>query len=74
MDVMAEVGACCVAEVMGTELYTLTPDTVVASARRLAFDNGIDHLLVLDNGTLDRDRLPRGSANGAARTPSSASA
>jgi CBS domain-containing protein len=35
MDVMAEVGACCVAEVMGTELYTLTPDTVVASARRL---------------------------------------
>jgi CBS domain-containing protein len=52
MDVMAEVGACCVAEVMGTELYTLTPDTVVASARRLAFDNGIEHLLVLDNGTL----------------------
>ena len=52
MNVMAEVGACCVAEVMGTELYTLTPDTVVASARRLAFDNGIEHLLVLDNGTL----------------------
>jgi CBS domain-containing protein len=52
MNVMAEVGACCVAEVMGTELYTLTPDTVVASAQRLALDNGIDHLLVLDNGTL----------------------
>ena len=52
MDVMAEVGSCCVAEVMGTELYTLTPDTVVASARRLAFENEIDHLLVLDNGTL----------------------
>ena len=52
MDVMAEVGSCCVAEVMGTELYTLTPDTVVASAQRLAFDNGVDHLLVLDNGTL----------------------
>jgi CBS domain-containing protein len=52
MNVMAEVGACSVAEVMGTELYTLTPDTVVASAKRLAFDNGIDHLLVLDNGTL----------------------
>lgn len=52
MNVLAEVGACCVAEVMGTELYTLTPDTVVASARRLAFENGIDHLLVLDNGTL----------------------
>jgi CBS domain-containing protein len=52
MDVMAEVGACFVAEVMGTELYTLTPDTAVASAQRLAFDNGIDHLLVLDHGTL----------------------
>jgi len=52
MNVMAEVGACSVAEVMGTELYTLTPDTVVASAKRLAIDNGIDHLLVLDNGTL----------------------
>jgi CBS domain-containing protein len=52
MDVMAEVAECCVAEVMGTELYTLTPDTVVASARRLAVDNGIEHLLVLDNGTL----------------------
>lgn len=52
MDVMAEVGSCCVAEVMGTELYTLTPDTVVASAQRLAFDNGVEHLLVLENGTL----------------------
>jgi CBS domain-containing protein len=52
MNVLAEVGACCVAEVMGTELYTLTPDTTAAAARRLANDNGIDHLLVLDNGTL----------------------
>jgi acetoin utilization protein AcuB len=52
MNIMAEVAACSVAEVMRTELYTLTPDTVVASAKRLAFDNGIDHLLVLDNGTL----------------------
>src|SRR3954468_20486425 len=52
MDVLAEVGSCCVAEVMGTELYTLTPDTVIASAQRLAFDNGVEHLLVLENGTL----------------------
>jgi CBS domain-containing protein len=52
MNVMAEVGACFVAEVMGTELYTLTPDTVVASAQRLALENGIDHILVLDHGTL----------------------
>jgi CBS domain-containing protein len=37
---------------MGTELFTLTPDTVVASAKRLARDNGVEHLLVLDNGTL----------------------
>jgi CBS domain-containing protein len=53
MDLMSEeVGSCSVAEVMGTELYTLTPDTVVASAKRLARDNGIEHLLVLDNGAL----------------------
>jgi CBS domain-containing protein len=52
MDVTSETGSCYVAEVMGTELFTLTPDTVVASAQRLAVDNGIDHLLVLDNGTL----------------------
>jgi CBS domain-containing protein len=48
----AEAGSCHVTEVMGTELFTLTPDTVVASARRLAFDYGIRHLLVLDEGTL----------------------
>src|SRR3954462_9264834 len=53
MDLTSEdVGSCCVAEIMGTELYTLTPDTVVASAKRLARENGIEHLLVLDNGTL----------------------
>jgi CBS domain-containing protein len=53
MDLTSEqVGSCCVAEVMGTELYTLTPDTVVASAQRLALNNGVQHLLVLDNGTL----------------------
>jgi CBS domain-containing protein len=49
---VADSGSCQVTEVMGTELFTLTPDTVVASARRLAFDNGIRHLLVLDGGTL----------------------
>jgi CBS domain-containing protein len=52
MTMNTEVGSCCVAEVMGTELFTLTPDTVIASAQRLAFENGIHHLLVLDNGTL----------------------
>ena len=53
MDLTSEdVGSYCVAEIMGTELYTLTPDTVVASAKRLARENGIEHLLVLDNGTL----------------------
>ena len=48
----ADAGSSHVAEVMGTELFTLTPDTVVASARRLAFDNGVHHLLVLEGGTL----------------------
>jgi CBS domain-containing protein len=48
----ADAGSCHVTEVMGTELFTLTPDTVVASARRLAFDNDVRHLLVLDGGTL----------------------
>jgi CBS domain-containing protein len=48
----AEAGSCHVDEVMGTELYTLTPDTVVASARRLAWRHGVQHLLVLDGGTL----------------------
>jgi acetoin utilization protein AcuB len=48
----AAAGSCHVGDVMGTELFTLTPDTVVASARRLAFDNGVRHLLVLDGGTL----------------------
>jgi len=47
-----DTGSCQVAEVMGTELFTLTPDTVVASAQRLAFDNDIQHMLVLDGGTL----------------------
>jgi CBS domain-containing protein len=51
-DLFDEVGSCQVSEVMGTELYTLTPDTAVASARRLATDNGVDHLLVLEKGTL----------------------
>jgi CBS domain-containing protein len=48
----AEAGSCKVAEVMRTELFTLTPDTAVASAQRLAFDNGVQHLLVLDGGAL----------------------
>jgi CBS domain-containing protein len=47
-----EIGACPVAEVMGTELFTLSPDPAVASARRLVMENDIDHMLVLDNGTL----------------------
>ena len=47
-----EIGACPVSAVMGTALFTLTADTAVASARRLVLDNDIDHLLVLENGTL----------------------
>jgi CBS domain-containing protein len=47
-----EVGSCTVAEVMGTEMFTLTPETDVWSARRLVLENNIHHMLVLDNGTL----------------------
>ena len=52
MDLADDVGSCRVSEVMGTELYTLTPDTAVSSARRLALANGIEHLLVLEKGAL----------------------
>lgn len=44
--------SCCVAEVMGTDLFTLTPDTVVASALRLATAKSIHHFLVIENGNL----------------------
>lgn len=44
--------ACCVAEVMGTDLFTLTPDTVVGSALRLASARRIQHFLVIDDGSL----------------------
>ena len=44
--------SCCVAEVMGTELFTLTPDTVVGSALRLAAVKRIHHFLVIEEGSL----------------------
>jgi CBS domain-containing protein len=44
--------SCCVAEVMGTELFTLTPDTVVSSALRLAATKRIHHFLVIEDGNL----------------------
>lgn len=52
MSLYPEVASCSVAEVMGTELFTLTPETAVASARRLVLENDVHHMLVLDNGTL----------------------
>jgi CBS domain-containing protein len=42
----------CVAEVMGTELFTLTPDTMVGSALRLANTRRIHHFLVIEDGSL----------------------
>ena len=48
----AEVGDCPVVEVMGTEMFTLTPETAVSSARRLVLENDVHHMLVLENGTL----------------------
>lgn len=47
-----EVGSCSVFEVMGTEMFTVTPETAVSSARRLVLEADIDHMLVLDHGTL----------------------
>lgn len=44
--------SCCVAEVMGTELFTLTPDTVVGSALRLATAKDVHHFLVIEDGNL----------------------
>ena len=41
-----------VADVMSTTLFTVTPDTSIASAARFAFTDQARHLLVLDNGTL----------------------
>jgi CBS-domain-containing membrane protein len=37
---------------MGTELFTLTPDTMVGSALRLASTRRIHHFLVIEDGSL----------------------
>lgn len=50
--VLAAKASRCVAEVMGTDLFTLTPDTVVASALRLAGAKEIHHFLVIEDGSL----------------------
>lgn len=42
----------CVAEVMGTSLFTVTPDTAVSAALRLAADKHVSHFLVVDDGGL----------------------
>lgn len=52
MTLNANIGSCTVAEVMGTDLFTLTPETSVASARRLVDVSGNDHLIVIEDGTL----------------------
>ena len=44
--------SCCVAEVMGTDLFTVTPDTVVGSALRLATARHIHHIFVIEGGNL----------------------
>lgn len=41
-----------VADVMSTTLYTVTPDTSIASAARFAFTDQARHILVLDQGVL----------------------
>ncbi len=47
-----ESSSSCVAEVMGTDLFTVTPDTVVASALRLATARRVHHFLVIEDGNL----------------------
>lgn len=44
--------SCCVAEMMGTDLFTVTPDTMVGSALRLASSRRIRHFLVIEGGNL----------------------
>lgn len=41
-----------VAEVMGTSLFTVTPDTGVAAALRLAASKQVKHFLVVEDGSL----------------------
>src|SRR3569623_2835586 len=60
MTLSSDIASCTVAEVMGTELSTLSAESSVASARRLIASSGIDHLIVLQDGALagivcDRD-------------------
>lgn len=50
----------CVAEVMGTKWFTLSPDTAASAALRLATDKHVSHFLVVQDGGLtgivcDRD-------------------
>lgn len=42
----------CVAEVMGTKWFTLSPDTAVSAALRLATDKHVSHFLVVEDGGL----------------------
>ena len=52
MALNQDIGCCTVAEVMGTDLFTLTPETSVASARHLVDVSGTEHLIVIEDGTL----------------------
>ena len=52
MTLNLDIGSCTVAEVMGTDLFTLTPETSVESARRLVNMSGNHHLIVIEDGTL----------------------
>jgi len=52
MTLNSDIASCTVAEVMGTDLSTLTVESTVASARRLIASSGNDHLIVLEDGAL----------------------
>lgn len=52
MTLSSDIARCTVAEVMGTDLFTLTAETTVAFARRLLASRGNDHVIVLQDGAV----------------------
>ncbi|HEY4183584.1 MAG TPA: CBS domain-containing protein [Polyangia bacterium] len=52
MTLNIDIARCTVAEVMGTDLSTLTAETTVGFARQVIAASGSDHLIVVEDGAL----------------------
>ena len=52
MTLNSDIARCTVAEVMGTDLFTLTAETTVGFARHLIANNGNDQFIVLQDGAV----------------------